>query len=182
MTQTQALPTEAASPNHRFGHAVIAAAALVIAVAIALVTLVLMRARRGCSDRSDRPRRQRAGLPVARRLLRRGGGAHYWDGRRAALGCQFGAGPDAQLGEDVFEVGLDGGTAHEEAFGDLRLLRPSAARATTWCSVGVRLAHPWPRALPFASYVAGVGCGVAPVEVAALGVGAPRRRAEALAR
>ena len=43
MTQTQALPTEAASPNHRFGHAVIAAAALVIAVAIALVTLVLMR-------------------------------------------------------------------------------------------------------------------------------------------
>ena len=43
MTQTQALPTEAASANHRFGHAVIAAAALVIAVAVALVTLVLLR-------------------------------------------------------------------------------------------------------------------------------------------
>jgi hypothetical protein len=60
-------------------------------------------------------------------------GKAIWDGRVAGtlavpqvsavsvgrLEGEFGTGLDAKLGEDVFEVSFDGGSAHDQAFGDL---------------------------------------------------------------
>ena len=83
------------------------------------------------------------------------------------LGGERGTGPQSELGEDVFEVGLHGRSAHEEVLGDLHVghaLRderhdPVFGR----CEAGPAVV----RSFPFAPSAAGVGAGLAPIELSA---------------
>ena len=87
------------------------------------------------------------------------------------LGGEFGAASDAELGEGVFEVGLDGGAAHEEAFGDLRIGHALGDDChdlkLCWSEAGPAVTG----SFPLAASSAGVGTSVAPIELVAVGDG-----------
>lgn len=57
-------------------------------------------------------------------------------------GGELGAVVDVELGEDVFEVGLDGRSAHHEALGDLGVGEAFAGGGHDAFLGGVRLAQP----------------------------------------
>ena len=94
------------------------------------------------------------------------------------LGGELGAGVDVELREDVFEVGLDGGPAHEQSLGDLGVGEPFGDEGDHLLFGGSEAGPAVVGTLPLASGAAGVGGGFAPVETAALGFRRLRRVAE----